>query len=221
MPLSLKLPNIVYYNDNHSKTPVCTDKISQVIDCSYTLPSTWEELSREIEHGAEYLAFHVNMIAKSSKTTDEFISAIYTIHNFCHSTAVLKIMAVITPMTTYQTVKTLQRLRITGVGLDINHYSIKETADSARALIAGTPYWPKHIIDQLPGHPSKKILVKTLGINISPRQQQVLDLIKTRGLGNKQIARALGISENTVKMHVGDIMRAHGVKSRTQLAVLS
>lgn len=221
MPLSPILPNIVYYNDDHSKTPMCTGKISQVIDCEYTCPSTWEELSREIEHGAEYLAFHVNMLDKSSKTTEEFISTIYTIHNFCHSVASLKIMAVIVPTTTYQTVKELQRLRILGLGLDINHYDIGETADSTRALIAGEPYWPKHIINLLPGHPSKKISLKKLGINVSPRQQQVLDLIKNRGLGNKQIARALGISENTVKMHVGDIMRAHGVKSRTQLAILA
>ena len=37
----------------------------------------------------------------------------------------------------------------------------------------------------------------------------------SRGLANRQIGRALGISENTVKVHVGNVFRRIGVADRT------
>jgi DNA-binding NarL/FixJ family response regulator len=217
------LPNIVYYNDDHSKSPKCTGSVSKVIKCTYTLPSTWTELTQEIEHGAEFLAFHLNMIDKSELPTAEFISAIQTIRRFCKykESNPLKIMVLITPHTPFHRIKELQRLSISGIGLDLTCYPLEEVARCTEALLAGKAYWPKHILSQLPGQPPKKVSAKNNVIHISPRQQQVLNLIKTRGLANKQIAKALAISENTVKMHVGDIMRAYGVRTRVQLAVLA
>ena len=40
-----------------------------------------------------------------------------------------------------------------------------------------------------------------------------------KGLANKQIGRALGIRETTVKAHVGSIFRALGVADRTSAAL--
>jgi DNA-binding NarL/FixJ family response regulator len=39
------------------------------------------------------------------------------------------------------------------------------------------------------------------------------------GLENKQIARRLGISESTVKVHIGSVFRRIGVRDRTSAAV--
>ncbi len=58
-------------------------------------------------------------------------------------------------------------------------------------------------------------------IVLTPRQQQILDIIATRGASNKIIAKMLSISESTVKLHVGCIFRKYGVKNRTQLAVFA
>nr|WP_276589283.1 LuxR C-terminal-related transcriptional regulator [Sphingomonas sp. GM_Shp_2] len=55
---------------------------------------------------------------------------------------------------------------------------------------------------------------------MSPQQCRVLDMI-VDGLLNKQIAAALGISEQRVKEHVSQIMRRLGVSTRTQAAVLA
>jgi two-component system, NarL family, nitrate/nitrite response regulator NarL len=49
---------------------------------------------------------------------------------------------------------------------------------------------------------------------LTERQRYVLDLM-AQGLCNKRIARALGVSENTVKAHVAAIFRALDVHSRT------
>ena len=53
---------------------------------------------------------------------------------------------------------------------------------------------------------------------LSARERQVLHLL-ARGMANKQIGRALGISERTVKVHVGNIFRRLGVSDRTTAAL--
>jgi DNA-binding NarL/FixJ family response regulator len=53
---------------------------------------------------------------------------------------------------------------------------------------------------------------------LTPREREVLDLIG-RGLPNKLIARELGVSEKTVKAHVGQVLAKLGVSDRTQAAL--
>ncbi len=53
---------------------------------------------------------------------------------------------------------------------------------------------------------------------LSEREKQVLRLAAA-GLANKQIARRLGISESTVKVHIGNIFRHIGVRDRTSAAL--
>jgi DNA-binding NarL/FixJ family response regulator len=53
---------------------------------------------------------------------------------------------------------------------------------------------------------------------LSERELQVLRLAAA-GLANKQIARRLGISESTVKVHIGSVFRRIGVRDRTSAAV--
>ena len=53
---------------------------------------------------------------------------------------------------------------------------------------------------------------------LTGRETEVLRLI-AEGLANKEIARALGIGEKTVKSHVSAILAKLGVQSRTQAAL--
>ncbi|MCS6800900.1 MAG: response regulator transcription factor [Chloroflexota bacterium] len=52
---------------------------------------------------------------------------------------------------------------------------------------------------------------------LSPREREVLALI-TRGASNRQIARALGLSEHTVRTHVTNILAKLGLENRVQAA---
>ncbi len=54
---------------------------------------------------------------------------------------------------------------------------------------------------------------------LTPRQAQILDLI-IRGASNKEICRDLSLSEGTVKIHVAALLRALGVRNRTEAAAL-
>jgi DNA-binding NarL/FixJ family response regulator len=53
---------------------------------------------------------------------------------------------------------------------------------------------------------------------LSAREIEVLRLV-AQGLANKQIGRALGISERTVKAHLGRVFRRIGVLDRTSAAL--
>jgi two-component system nitrate/nitrite response regulator NarL len=55
---------------------------------------------------------------------------------------------------------------------------------------------------------------------LSPREREILSEI-ARGASNKEIARALGIAEATVKIHVQHILRKLDVSSRVHAAVLA
>jgi len=55
---------------------------------------------------------------------------------------------------------------------------------------------------------------------MSARQMQVLRLM-LRGLPNKEICRELGVSENTVKIHIGTVLRVLRARNRTEAVGLA
>jgi DNA-binding NarL/FixJ family response regulator len=56
-------------------------------------------------------------------------------------------------------------------------------------------------------------------VGLTGRQYQVVQCLR-KGLPNKIIARELGMTEGTVKVHVRQIMRKLGATNRTQIAIL-
>lgn len=90
--------------------------------------------------------------------------------------------------------------------------------ESIQNLINDRFVTPKQIISLIK---SNKKLSNNNIINLTPRQRQIMQIISSRGSSNKIIAKMLGISESTVKLHISSIFKKYGVKNRTQLAVFS
>ncbi len=78
----------------------------------------------------------------------------------------------------------------------------RQAADGTGAPAAATAA-PVSVLDQL-----------------SAREQDILRGI-ARGESNKEIARALGIAETTVKIHVQHVLRKLDVSSRVHAAVIA
>ena len=85
-----------------------------------------------------------------------------------------------------------------------------------------------HKVDQLDFLPSEKVkkllnraqIKNKCPYGLTNRQQEILLLIKSRGLSNKQVARILNLSESSIKSQLTQIFRKVGVRSRGQLQAI-
>ena len=113
--------------------------------------------------------------------------------------------------------KLLPALRAGAAGYLLKNVEPQELARAIRAASAGEvvldPVVAARLVDTLAGG------VEPLDL-LTPREREVLELIG-RGFPNKLIARELGLSEKTVKTHVGHVLAKLGVTDRTQAAVLA
>lgn len=92
---------------------------------------------------------------------------------------------------------------------------------AVRLVLAGGTYAPLRLLAQ-EAAPTATTLQPAGGIptvaGLTGRQREVLALL-ARGMPNKLIARALGLSESTVKVHLLAIYRVLSVRNRTEAVV--
>ncbi len=104
--------------------------------------------------------------------------------------------------------------------------SADEIASALRRVVAGEVFVPapdKAKSTMFADEAPKKASEAGTGqhkANLTARQSEVYELLR-EGLSNKQIARRLGLSENTVKVHVFAVCRLLGVNDRRDAARLS
>lgn len=85
--------------------------------------------------------------------------------------------------------------------------SADEMLAAIRALSQGLVVGARHLLFASEGEAAQSPLTE--------REAEVLDML-AKGLANKQIAAALGISEHTVKFHVSSIYAKLNVSNRTE-----
>jgi DNA-binding NarL/FixJ family response regulator len=115
--------------------------------------------------------------------------------------------------------------RIVGnaIALGISGYIPKSTpkaelARMLRGILDGAVCLPTRFRDKAAGRRADvQELLQRLG-QFTAQQLRVLDMI-CRGLQNKHIAYELNISVTTVKVHVSEILRKLGVRSRTEAII--
>jgi DNA-binding NarL/FixJ family response regulator len=83
----------------------------------------------------------------------------------------------------------------------------EELLEAIRQVSCGNRYLPREIAQRLAERLSRP--------EPSPREREVLALI-ARGRSNKEVASDLGLSEDTVKRHVSNLMAKLGAQDRTQ-----
>ena len=96
-------------------------------------------------------------------------------------------------------------------------FSAEEKIETMQAMLEGRPFTCARLEAML--KPQRRAKNKPTGVNLTPRQNQIMEIIAQRGASNKVIARMLGITESTVKLHMSGILKKYGVRNRTQLAL--
>ncbi|WIB32739.1 LuxR C-terminal-related transcriptional regulator [Curtobacterium sp. MCSS17_005] len=120
----------------------------------------------------------------------------------------------------------LMQLRDDGSGtLDVHDDAVRPIAErvvtlDGRVQVASTPGWGSVLDISLPLDPRPTEVDAVDDGDLTPRERDVLRLVAT-GVGNREIAEGLGISVNTAKYHVANLLRKHGARTRAELAAFS
>ncbi len=99
------------------------------------------------------------------------------------------------------------------------------SAEAITAAVAGAAagliVLPASVVETLASpQPAPVVEPSPTGVSpLTPREIEILGML-AEGLGNKIVARRLGISDHTVKFHVGSIMSKLGASSRTEAVTL-
>jgi DNA-binding NarL/FixJ family response regulator len=113
--------------------------------------------------------------------------------------------------------RVLGALRAGARGYLLKGASGQEIAQAIRAVEAGgshlAPRVASTVLAQVKG-------ARTRAPELSPREREVLHLVAD-GLPTKQIARALNITERTVKFHVASLMRKLDADNRAQMVAVA
>lgn len=90
-----------------------------------------------------------------------------------------------------------------------------------KSVAAGGSAFPTRLLARaLEAEPITRTPTPSRLSRLTQREREVLDLVK-QGMTNKTIARELGLSPGTVKVHVERMLAKLGVTDRTQAAVLA
>jgi len=117
----------------------------------------------------------------------------------------------------------LRCLEAGAIGYIPKTHTAEAVLNALRLITSGCPYVPAEVLSRIGGGrggPDSPLARPTSPdhLGLTERQADVLRLI-LRGLPNKLICRQLRLAEGTVKVHVSAVLRALGVRNRTQAVI--
>ena len=130
-------------------------------------------------------------------------------------------------LTSFGDEKKIQQALVAGAsGYCLKDAPPEELITAIKAVASGGTYLGRGITPKVLAQTTFKIEEKKdepreeIFAELTEREMEVLDKL-AQGLGNKDIARELVVSEKTVKTHVANILQKLEVKTRTQAALLA
>lgn len=115
----------------------------------------------------------------------------------------------------------LQALGAGAMGYVPERSDLNTLVQALHLVLAGGTYVPplKRLADD-PVPAAAPMTQAWAELPLTPRQKGVLELL-ARGMSNKEIARELNVSVDTVKDHVAAVLKALGASSRTQAVLIA
>jgi len=132
-------------------------------------------------------------------------------------------VAVISGLDDPATIK--KSLALGAVGFIPKSVSEETLISAIRLILRGDTYLPPHLLSvAAEDEAEKNILDLPIDLQnafkvLTERQKEIL-LLLGEGRSNKDIARCLDLSENTIKVHVSGVLRALNLSNRTQAGVI-
>lgn len=193
-----------------------SDFTNSKIEIVHSWPSLMSSLASESLYELVLVLFNKDLLNLPGTTLHEIVDALTTISVISGSKKI-NVGIVINDLCEQSFVLHLKKSNINGIVPSLKTFGIADFYEALDILLAGMPHWPEAYIQ-----PKVKTSTRQsveYGIRLTERQREIMALIANRGLSNKKIAQILNISESTVKVHISSILKAYGVRNRTQLAL--
>jgi two-component system NarL family response regulator len=113
-------------------------------------------------------------------------------------------------LTSFETDEDIYRAIQAGAqGYLLKDTPLREMVEAIRTVCAGKRYIPRQI--------ASRLAERMMRSNLTARELEILGML-AKGLTNKQIGHALGISQNTVRNHANSVIEKLDVSDRTEAA---
>ena len=112
-----------------------------------------------------------------------------------------------------------------GIAVTAHDDTLRPIVERVAALdgtmdVETTPGWGTTLRIEIPLDPPSAALTVEGAEELTDREKQVLRLVAT-GISNQRIGDQLGITANTVKYHVANLLRKYGARTRAELASIA
>jgi DNA-binding NarL/FixJ family response regulator len=189
------------------------DIIETNSDLSIDLILGWPDLLKVLQSAEEsmLIVFRLDFLERKNMSIDEVLSMMSSLARFVTDKTVYVAVIVLKPCD-QSLISKLKRNNVLGIIPGIRYFGKDHSISAYTALQQGKSHWPKIAIESYNRS-------EDISSTLTERQYQVFNLVAKRGLSNKKIAELLNINEDTVKAHVGTILKKYGLRNRTQLAL--
>jgi DNA-binding NarL/FixJ family response regulator len=198
------------------------DVTNSAIDVVDSWPALMSLLCQELcestapENTITLVLFNKDALAFPGTTVNEIVEAIRTISTIGGPKKV-NVGILINDKCEQKFVQHLKKSNISGIVPSFKTFGDADFFDGITTLLSGSSHWPEsYIVSKVKATTRATV---EYGIRLTARQREIMNLVANRGLSNKKIAQILNISESTVKVHISSILKAYGVRNRTQLAL--
>jgi len=213
---------VIYFNiDTKTEfTPELLDSAAELTDSKIDICVDWAKLANAIannDYDTKLLLVHISLLDKPGTTLNEVIDSLNLIASMIGNGIKLSTGIVIDKPCSHTMITALKKSQVNGIVPSHLTYGFDKCFETINALLRGEQAWNSLYIE-----PRVKATVRhpaDYGIRLTSRQHDIMTLVSNRGLSNKKIAQVLNISESTVKVHISAILKAYGVRNRTQLAL--
>jgi DNA-binding NarL/FixJ family response regulator len=198
-----------------------TDELSQLIDAEFLVAGSPTELMRMVyglTTNQVLIVYKIGHLVLNNINVEDPINLIESLNEFVKDKITISIAPVIFSPMPRLFLNNLRKRNIAGFIPAIKSFGQAESKQAYDEILFGSgEYWPICVEKDR----STNTKHNRTPIKLTRRQQQILELVSHRGLSNKRIAQHLKISESTVKVHMSAILKAYGLRNRTQLAIAS
>lgn len=224
-------PIVIHFHAAYEAMPGAIDAVNSIVDklkgrigADFLVaenPNKLMQLVTALAVGRVLIVYRVGHLIINNINVEDPINLIESLNEFVKDKITIDIAPIIFSPMPRLFLNNIRKRNIVGFIPAVEAFGEEESSRAYNELLFGSgEHWPACVEKDIPTIPTDTKHNRA-PIKLTRRQQQILELVSHRGLSNKRIAQHLKISESTVKVHMSAILKAYGLRNRTQLAIAS